>query len=399
MAYQSLRKIYYTRSGEHAKAYAERFNSPLTRRFDFPIREYGRSRDFPAFFCYTEDFALLSEEISLKHEELLQALNAVPPLVLEQFVLACVVDEVRATSDIEGIHSTRREIKDVMRGAHSDRFSSLVRKYSALLGTGAINFKTCQDVRDFYDDFAQKEIAAANPTHKLDGVLFRRDSVDITSHTGKIIHRGVLPESRIIEMLDTALNVLNDAGIPLLARVAIFHYMFEYIHPFYDGNGRTARFIVSCFLSTRFNSLAALRLSCLIKKNRKAYYNLFAEADSEWNCGDLTPFVLGFTKIFAATFDDITAALNNKIAQLAKYQQKLLSEVGDDALTRRIYTALLQSSVFFGGGVNMRALMRLTGKARNTIKSRLAAMPASHLLTITAADGTIFYRLNLSILD
>ncbi len=262
-----------------------------------------------------------------------------------------------------------------MRGAHSQRFSSIVGKYTALLSSSAISFKSCQDVRSFYDDFAHKEITASNPAHKLDGTLFRRDSVDITS--GKVIHRGVTPESRIIEMLGAALDILNDAGIPLLARVAIFHYLFEYVHPFYDGNGRTARFIVSSALAARFHTLVALRLSALIKKKRKAYYELFAEADSEWNCGDLTPFV--------------TAALSNKLVQLAKFQQKL--PVTGDALTRQIYSALLQSSVFFGGGVNMRSLMHLTGKAR------LAAMPASHLLTFTASDATIFYKLNLAILE
>ena len=51
------------------------------------------------------------EEIYKKHEDLLQSLRAVPSLVLEQFILSSVVDEVRATSDIERIYSTRKEIK------------------------------------------------------------------------------------------------------------------------------------------------------------------------------------------------------------------------------------------------------------------------------------------------
>ena len=74
------------------------------------------------------------EEIYKKHEDLLQALQAVPPLVLEQFILSSVVDEVRATSDIEGIHSTRKEIKEVVSGSiQSARFSSIVAKYKSIL--------------------------------------------------------------------------------------------------------------------------------------------------------------------------------------------------------------------------------------------------------------------------
>ena len=185
--------------------------------------------------------------------------------------------------------------------------------------------------------------------------------------------------------------------MPLLARVAIFHYLFEYIHPFYDGNGRTARFIVSYFLAGRFHRLVALRLSVLIKKNKKRYYELFRETDSEWNCGDLTPFVLGFTEIVLATFDDISLLLNNKIMQLTKYRQRLYTLINGDELTRDIYETLLQSSVFFGGGISMEGLMKMTGKSRNTIKSRLGNIPDGHVLEFGGIGSKKTYKLNLSI--
>lgn len=398
MKYESLGKIFYKRPTEHSKIYNERFSSLLTRHFDFQIQEYNHRNKYPAFFCYTEEFTVLVEEIYKKHENLLQALQAVPPLVLEQFILSSVVDEVRATSDIEGIHSTRREIKEVVSGSvQSARFSSIVAKYKSILTDSApMKFKTCEDIRAFYDEFAHKEVIANDPIHKLDGDLFRRDSVDITSASGKILHRGVYPEEKIIELLNVTLEILHNTDMPLLARVAIFHYLFEYVHPFYDGNGRTARFIVSYFLASRFHRLVALRLSVLVKKNRKKYYELFRETDSEWNCGDLTPFVIGFTEIISATFDDISLSLNNKIMQLAKYRQRLSALVEGDALTEEIYEALLQSSVFFGGGISMEGLMRATGKSRNTVKSRLDNMPAEHLLK-SSNGGKKIYRLNLLI--
>ena len=399
MEYESLSKIYYKRPAEHNKTYVERFNSPLTRHFDFQIQEYNHRNKHPAFFCYTEEFAVLMEKIYKKHEDLLQALQAVPPLVLEQFILSSVVNEVRATSDIEGIHSTRKEIKEVVSGTvQSARFSSIVAKYKSILtDSTSMQFKTCEDIRAFYDEFIHKEVTANDPTHKLDGDLFRRDSVDITSASGKILHRGIQPEKRIIELLNITLGILHDSDIPLLARVAIFHYFFEYIHPFYDGNGRTTRFIVSYFLASRFHRLVALRLSVLIKKNKKKYYELFKETDSEWNCGDLTPFVLGFTEIVSATFDDILLSLNNKIMQLTKYRQKLYALTEGDELTKAIYEALLQSSVFFGSGISMEGLMRATGKSRNTVKSRLDNMPAGHVLESGGGGSKKIYRLNLSI--
>ena len=339
MEYESLIKIYYKRPAEHNKTYVERFNSPLTRHFDFQIQEYNHRNKYPAFFCYTEEFAVLMEGIYKKHEDLLQALQAVPPLVLEQFILSSVVDEVRATSDIEGIHSTRKEIKEVVSGSvQSARFSSIVAKYKSILTDSApMQFKTCEDIRAFYDEFIHKEVITNDPTHKLDGDLFRRDAVDITSGFGKILHRGVQPEKRIIELLNVTLGILHNPDMPLLARVTIFHYLFEYVHLFYDGNGRIAQFIVSYFLAGYFHRLVTLRLSVLIKKNKKKYYDLFRETDSEWNCGDLTPFVLGFARIISATFDGILLSLNNKILQLTKYRQRLSELIEGDALTLEIY--------------------------------------------------------------
>lgn len=135
----------------------------------------------------------------------------------------------------------------------------------------------------------------------------------------------------------------------------------------------------------------------LVKKNQKKYYELFRETDSERNCGDLTPFVTGFTEIVSATFDDITFSLNSKLMQLARYRQRLYALIEGDELTKRIYEALLQSSVFFGGGISMEELMRATGKSRNTIKSRLDNMPAGHVSESGSGGSKKIYKLNLAI--
>lgn len=223
-------------------------------------------------------------------------MNTVPPVVLRQFSLACIVDEVKSTNDIEGVKSTRREISMVLdEGSSADnRMSSVVHKYQNLLSKDDIPFSTCQDIRNFYDNFAHEEVIKEDPRNKLDGEIFRHGSVDIASVTGKTIHRGLYPESSIIDALTQALAILHDENMPVLARVSVFHYLFAYIHPFYDGNGRTDRFITAYFLARHFHPLVAIRLSVTIKRYRKRYYTLFEDTDSELNRADLTTFVEGF---------------------------------------------------------------------------------------------------------
>ena len=209
-------------------------------------------------------------------------------VVLRQFALSCILDEVKSTNDIEGVHSTRKEIKEILDGvSSSSRFSSIVNKYYNILNNEKIDFSTNDDIRKFYDIFAHEEVAAEHQENRLDGKLFRKNSVDIMSSNDKTIHRGIFPEEKILTSMEEALSILNSDEIPLLVRVSIFHYLFGYIHPFYDGNGRTDRFITSYFLAQHFHYIVALRLSVLIKRNRKQYYKLFSDMDSEINRGDL----------------------------------------------------------------------------------------------------------------
>ena len=397
MSYEFLSKFFYKNFLKYEKIYIERFNAPTTKHFLFDIKQFNRKKEFQMFFCYTEEFALLSEIIYKQYVNFLQLIKIVPPIVLEQFKSSCIIDEVKSSNYIEGVNSTRREISDVLQGiSNTSRISSIVNKYYALISREPFNFKTCEDVRNFYDVFIHEEIAANNPKYKLDGKIFRKDSVDISSATGKILHRGSYPEEKIIENMNKALQILNDTTIPFLVRVSIFHYLFGYIHPFYDGNGRTSRFITAYFISEHFHYLPALKLSLTIKRQRKKYYDLFKETDSEINRGDLTPFVLGFVEIISDTFDSIEFALNRKMSLLLSFQKRLKPLLPKDELLQELYEVLLQSALFFPYGVSMEDLMKWTGKSRNTIKSRLKTAPKDEILTLKSGKKN-FYKLNMMI--
>ena len=392
MKYESLYKIYYKNSAFHEKIYQARFNSPTTKHFDFEIKQVGRRKEYPAFLCYIEEIILLIEKIYKKQEKFLRLIPKVPGLLLNQFELLSVVEEVKATSDIEGVHSTRRELTEILEGNKtSPHFSSIIKKYSSLTGNEKIYFRNCEDLRNFYDEFAHKEVVLDDAKNELDGKLFRKNSVDITSGTGKILHRGIYPEEKIIEAMTKALNIMNDEKIPALVRIAVFHYFFEYIHPFYDGNGRTARFIVSHFLTEHLNYLAAMRLSFVIKRNRKKYYELFKETDAEQNCGELTLFVIGFLEMIEETFDDVEINLNCEMMKLENFREKIKKLTSKDKLSFEICDLILQSSLFLGTGISMQDLMKCTGKSRNTIKSRLEKLPN---IIIKNEKQKIFYKLN-----
>ena len=396
MSYNSLTKICYKNADAYDTEYQKLYNAPFTQHLNILIKQYNHNNAYPAFFNYTEDIALLMEKIYKAYENFLYVIHSVPPVVLHQFSLLSILDEVKSTNDIEGVHSTKKEIREIIDGTapQNARFASVVNKYHSLLNNTEIEFNTCQNIRDFYEDFAHKEIIAENSSNALDGKIFRQGSVDITSASGKTIHRGLMPEIKIIEAMDYALKTLHNAKLPFLIRVSLFHYLFAYIHPFYDGNGRTDRFITSYYLAGHFHKIAALRLSVLIKKNRKKYYALFSEADSELNRGDMTPFIIGFLQLLLATFEDTIAILERKKAQIEVYENKISELTHQDTLLANIYYILLQAALFYGQGISMAELINITNKSQKTIKSRLDALPKEHII-VTTNNRIKYYKLNL----
>ena len=197
--------------------------------------------------------------------------------------------------------------------------------------------------------------------------------------------------------MNYALTILNDSHMPLFIRTAIFHYLFGYIHPFYDGNGRMSRFITSYYLTKEIIPMASLRISVLVKKNRSKYYKMFDSTNSEINRGDLTPFVINFLSMILSTIMDIRKLLTQKMEQLDKFKKILQAKLETlkikDPLTIEIYNFLLQSVLFDNVGLTVTEIMSHTNKTRNTINSRLTQIPSSH---ITKDTTTRPYRYKLN---
>ena len=180
--------------------------------------------------------------------------------------------------------------------------------------------------------------------------------------------------------MEQALNILNQKDIPILIRISIFHYLFGYIHPFYDGNGRTSRFISSYLLSKEFDYLIGFRLSYTIKAHIKDYYDAFKECNSENNLGDLTPFIIMFLNIILESFENLYDALEKRQNQLLKYSKiiadksSLSKELGDFAFI------LVQSALFADEGITKKQLGNALNISPSTVDKRLGKLRQMGLL-------------------
>ncbi len=394
---QSLKKLFYFDRKKYQKEYEERFNDENTIHLKISIGEH------PAFFCRTVEMyqRLLSIEKTDKNIRVLQ--SRLPGIALKQFAQRCLISEIVLTNNIEGVHSTRKEIGGILSNlAKQDkrrRFTGLVKKYNALMTNNKIPIKTSEDIRSIYDDIFYEEIRATDITNLPDGKIFRANPVSVYSPTGKEIHRGVSPESRIISDMNKALDFLNDNSVDTLFRIAVFHYLFGYIHPFYDGNGRTSRFISSYLLSREYSQLIGYRISYTIKEKISKYYKAFDTCNSPMNKGDLTPFVEMFLNIVDISEKQLFTALNERIAHLRHYVKKTKNfPHSSDKNMIQLYDYLIQAALFSDSGISTRELVEYTKCSYNTVMKYLNKIPNE--LIIKEKQGSFcYYKLNLEMAD
>ncbi len=399
MGYTPLYKLFHQDESAWEAAYQALYRSPTARHLPLSLSwPSAKAAPQPAFFVYTEEIVCLLQDIWRECTTLTALAATLPTVAIEQFLRESMAEEIRASCDIEGVRSTRKEIGLAMyeqknpKRAASVRLWGIVNQYSQLLKEEEIPLQTCRDVRAFYDEFILREIETDAPTSVPDGVLFRKEAVDVVSPTGKVLHRGLYPEDKITAGMESALALLRDESMPELVRLAVFHWLFGYIHPFYDGNGRTARFITSYFLSKWYHRIVGVRLSLAIKKSRKTYYKLFETTESYGNRGDLTPFILGFLQLIRGSLLDVNALLREKKALLETLSAKMASvapKEGDFA----VYSILLQAGLFSQVGLTVEEIAEALGLTTRSVKSRLAKYPKEHIV-VDRSNKAYLYALH-----
>jgi len=309
--------------------YSQRIDHISTQQFPFRIHTTKNNQALPLYFIHNAHTSTLMSQIYKADRETMLLVNQLPGIVQSALVRDILAEELYHTNEIEGVKSTKEQFVQSTRllQNHEEptgRFSSLVKTYYRLMSGEVETPKEPKDMRELYDLIVADEIEAEELP---DGELFRTAPTYLykSKKTQKPIHTGMTPEQKIIDAVQGLLQFLNsEEGAPLI-RIAVGHYYFGYVHPFYDGNGRTSRFISSLYLKEELHPLTALSLSKACNLNRRQYLEAFEKTNDVSMQGEMNFFI----DRFLGLFHDVQIRMNEELHRNL-YRFKAMNEMLKD---------------------------------------------------------------------
>lgn len=393
MFHPVLTKLYYSDPELYEKEYKRRSNEDNTVHIDVKIGG-NPAFVFPDYRMYEKII-----EISRVDTRIQLLCTELPGAAIRQFQERCLIGEILQSNNIEGVVSTRKELSEILQEVKTKKkprnLMGIVSQYVMLMKKQQIRISSCQQIRDLYDLLFSFDIAQNDKEDLPDGAIFRKGPVSIISETQKEIHHGLYPESNIIAAMEQSLAFLQTNTADILIKVAVFHYLFGYIHPFYDGNGRTSRFISSALLMNELNDLIGFRISYTIKDNLSKYYKAFKICNDPKNKGDLSPFVHFFLDIILEAENNLLSALKERQEKLT-YFGKMIGNLPNADQTKMplLYDLLIQAALFSNHGISLHELGTMLEESANTVRKRLNCIP-DDLLVKRMIDRSVFYELDL----
>jgi Fic family protein len=196
---------------------------------------------------------------------------------------AVVLQEAKDSSEIENIITTQDELYKALatKGKQPSQVKEVINYRKAIfIGHDLLKQQGFLRLKDI--EFLQKTIVENNA-----GIRSQAGTVLKNDKTGEIVYTPPQEKDEILDLLGNFLehfNIVNEDLSPLI-NLAVLHYQFESIHPFYDGNGRTGRILNILYLIINdLLDIPILYLSSYINENKSEYYRLLNKVNKtdEW---------------------------------------------------------------------------------------------------------------------
>lgn len=272
------------------------------------------------------------------------------------------IKTIHSSLAIEGNTLTETEVRDIIDGKQVIAPAREIQEVRNAIRT-----------YEAYDSFNPHNVNDLLRAHKLlmeglteDAGRFRKGGVGVFGEKG-LVHLAP-PADRVPMLIDGLLGWLKSSGDHLLIRSCVFHYEFEIIHPFSDGNGRTGRLWQSHILGQLNPLFKHLPVENIVYANQQAYYNAIAASTKAGQSGPFIDFML----------DKILTALQE---HRSEGQDKLQDKLPDSALS--VLKCILDDN-----SVTANKIAEQTGLKERQVRSHIAALKAAGAIRRVGSNKT-----------
>ncbi len=279
-------------------------------------------------FTITKNMLALLHYFDMELGGSLGTQSIIPATDKRYYLVNSIMEEAIASSQMEGASTTRRIAKDMLRKQLKPTNKSqqmIVNNYETI---NKISHDKQADfsperLLDIHRSIASKTLDNSDD----EGVFRKNDEIYVVDGiTGFVAHTPpsyTEIDAMIQDLCEFANNDDNDNFIHPIIKAIIIHFVLAYIHPFADGNGRTARSLFYWYMIKKGYWLTEyLSISRIIYTNKKSYEKAYQYTENDGN--DLSYFIQYHLNVMKKAYDELKKYLQRKIDE----QQNLLKFAG-----------------------------------------------------------------------
>jgi len=328
---------------------------------------------------------------SIEANRALAHLNGVSKIIPNQNILinSLILQEAKDSSEIENIITSHDEL--YLANVTNENLSKEVKEVKNYKEALLFGYKTVKEkkILTLSDIVEIQKILVANDA----GVRRQSGTILKNEATGETIYTPPQSYDEVMELLQNLTKYINDDTLEdyeYLIKMAIIHYQFESIHPFYDGNGRTGRILNVLYLVLKdLLDLPILYLSRYIIKNKSKYYQLLQEVRVENSWDNWINFML---EAVINTSKETTVLVKNIEKLMIKTKKRLKDELP------KIYSKDLVEVLFLHPYTKIEFLVDRLEVTRKTASKYLKEIEKIGILKEIKMGRSIYF-VNLELFD
>ena len=282
-----------------------------------------------------ETIAIL-KQLSQSHRYLAELKGTSKTIPNESILInTLTLQEAKDSSEIENIVTTHDDLYKENILIHTNPASKEVFNYAQGLKLGFEIVRKEKFLLNKHILIIQKELLENNAGFRTQG------GTKLINSQGQTVYTPPQNKEEVLELMANLEKFINDnefSDLDPLIKMAIIHYQFESVHPFYDGNGRTGRIINILYLVLQgLLDIPILYLSRYITQNKAEYYQVLQDVRTKNDWEHLILYFLKSVEVTAKQTIDLITNINN-----------LMQDYKTDIQTKlpKIYTQDLINNLF-----------------------------------------------------